>query len=581
MTNNTEKTDANKKYLEPTLHFTRKRIPVGSEEKSVKLMVSELVKKNQPLLSFPQFAKFEARGYEKSPVRSGKNTRFSDDGETLLADIIGYPRIDTMSQGNEEEPVLLVSVTPLVKISGDAMAATLQLHPPISTDFAIRKEPLPELLNEAGILFGIDQTALQTAQDVIAQGYSDFHDIPIAFGQPSQQGVDAYLQFAFEIGPIAGQIMEDGSIDFRERRIMIAVVKDELIATKIPEIPGTPGTNVLGQEIEPEGGAELEIKIHQDVIFIEKSGEIKATKDGILTVVNGCEIKVCSKQEIRTDIDYATGNIESKSCVIIYGAVQPGFKVITGGDLEIKKEVMSATLFSEANIVIKGGITGKKTEIKALGDVDFFFIEQGQINSGGNVIMRKQSYYSDISARGSILCQAGTTIIGGNIIAGNSLTAFNVGSPNGKPSFLAAGVDIDRLNLQRELSQLLATQQDDIIQWLQRYGGSRKSKKIRNMEAEVSETKMKLLKLNLIPGSGLYSRVGDLRETADQTEQNEDESETNAIRIDKIFIDLKGTIFSGTEIRIGNCKLLIKKNITKRRLKLDQSLKRIIALPLK
>ncbi len=575
MTKSTEKPAV--KYLEPTFHFTRKRIMVGPEDRAHKVTVSELVKQNQPLLSFPEFKKFSDRGYEKSPIRAGKFTHFSNDTELLLSDTIGYPRVDVMEQGENEEPILLVSVTPLVKISDDRMTATLLLHPPISKDFAIRKEPLPELLKEAGILFGIDQNALQKAQEIIEENFNDFHDIPIAFGQPPKPGRDAYLKFAIEIGPIAGQLLEDGTIDFRERRIMIGVSKDELLATKIPEILGTPGIDVTGKEIEPEGGKELVINIKQDVSFDKNSGEIKATKDGILTVINDSEIKVCSKQEIHSDIDYNTGHIESKNCVIVHGAVQPGFKVVTGGDLEIKKEVMSATINSEANVVIKGGITGKNTVISALGDIDFKFIEQGRIESGGNIIMRKQSYYSDLSAKGAIRCQDFTTIIGGNVVAGGSLTVANVGSPNGTPAFLAAGVDMERLSMQRELTETLLTQQNDVIVWLQRYGGNARSRKIRKMEALVDETKMKLLKLNLIPGTALYSRVGALKVTS--TNDSSDGIETKGIRIEKIFIDLRGTAFAGTEVRIGNCKLLLKKTISKRRLKLNKSLKQIIALP--
>ncbi len=569
-----------KKYLEPTFHFARKRIPVGTEEISEKLTISELVKSDQPLLSFPEFEKFSEKGFEKSPVRSGKNTQFSEDGDTLLASAIGYPRIDIMPQKDNEEPILLVSITPLVKVSGDKMTATLLLQPPISKKCSVRNEPLPELLKEAGILFGIDQNSLQEAQGVIAKGYTDFVDIPIAHGIQSSLGTDAYLKFAFEIGPIAGQRLEDGSIDFRERRIMIATAKDELLATKISAVPGTTGIDVLGQELEPDGGKDVEIKIKQDVKFIKESGEIRATKDGILTVVNDCEIKVCSKQVILTDIDYNTGNIDSKSCVIINGAVQPGFKVHTGGDLEIKKEVMSANILSEANVVIKGGITGKKTQIKALGDIDFKFIEQGNIECGGNVVMRKQSYYSNLLAKGAILCNEGTTIVGGETISGDSLTTSHVGSSNSKPAFLAAGVDYERLVTQRELRKKLTAQEDEIIKWLQRYGGNRKSKKIRKMEADASETKMKLLKLNLIPGTGLYSRVGDLKGTLDNT-PDENDDEPQGIRIDKIFIDLKGTVLAGTVVRIGNCKLVIKKSISKRRLKLNKKMKQIIAAPIK
>jgi len=569
------------KYLEPTLHFSRKRILVGEDEDRMeKVTVAELVRKNQPLLSFPDFEKFAAKGFVKSPIRSGKNTHFSEDGETLIADIIGYPRVDTMNLDKDDEPILLISITPFVNISEGKMKATLILHPPIPDGFSPRSEPLTELLKEAGILFGIEQSSLQEAQEIIRNGYTDYQAIPIAFGIPAEPGEDAYLQFAFEIGPIAGQLLEDGTIDFRERRIMIGVAKDELIATKIPEVPGTPGIDVLGEEIEPEGGTPLKVRIKNDVTFSEETGKITATKDGVLTVVNNCEINVCSIQKIHGDIDYNTGNIYSKHCVIIHGAVQPGFKVISSGDLEIKKEVMSATLSSDANILIKGGITGKKTIIKALGDVDFRFIEQGRINSGGNVIVRKQSYYSDILAKGDIRCKGGTTIIGGDIVAGGHLTVDNVGSLTGEPTLLAAGVDFERLSIQSELSQQLIQQKNDIIQWLQRYSGSAKSKKIRHMEALVDETKLKLLKLNLIPGTGLYSRVGDSKDEPIE-EETKDNDEIKECQIEKIFMDLQGTIFAGTELRIGNCKLLVKNTISKRRVRLDKSLKQIIATPLR
>ncbi len=361
---------------------------------------------------------------------------------------------------------------------------------------------------------------------------------------------------------------------------MIGVSQGELLATKVPEVPGTSGMDVLGQEIEPEGGTPLEIKVKHDVEFLEEQGEVRATKDGILTIVNDSEIWVCSKQDLNGDVDFKTGNIDSKNSVVVHGAVQPGFKVTTLGDLEIKKEVMSATISSGANIVIKGGITGEKTTITSLGDIDFSFIEKGRIDSGGNVIIRRQSYYSNISAKGDIRCKPGSTIVGGNIVAGGYLTVDNVGTPNGQPALLAAGVDIERLQLYRELSQDLVQQQDDIIQWLQRYGGSTKSKKIRKMEALVDETKMKLLKLNLIPGTALYSRVGDLKDKAIE-EETEEDTETTKCQIEKISIDLQGNIFAGTELRIGNCTLLVKSNISKRRIKLQQNLKQIIASPMK
>ncbi|MBU1138313.1 MAG: FapA family protein [Proteobacteria bacterium] len=580
MENGNIETSQKKKYLEPTLHFTRKRLLVGEGDTAEKIIISELVKKDQPLLSFPDFANYSEKGYEKSPLRSGRNTHFSEDENTLLADTIGYPRIDIMEPEEGEEPTLLVSLIPLVKVSVDQMEATLILHPPVPNGFSTQSAPLPELLQEAGILFGIDQSALNQAQEIIQTGYNDFIDLPIAHGKVPEPGVDAYLRFELEIGPIAGRILDDNSIDFRERRIMIGVHAGELLATKIPAVAGTPGINVRGQEIEPEGGKDIKVKVANDAAFSEETGEARATKDGILTVVKDSVIKVCSRQEIPGDVDYTTGHINSLNCVTIRGSVQPGFKVSTGGDLEIGKEVMSATISSEANVVIKGGITGKKTTIKAFGDVDINFIEQGTIDSGGIVVIRKQTYYSNVSAAGDIRCRPGTTIIGGRLVAGGQLTVANVGSENCEPALLAAGVDVERLGLQEELRQDIRQQQDEIIQWLQRYGGNTRSKKIRKMEAKVDETKMKLLKLNLIPGTGLYSRVGTPTETS-ATDGDDQEIEARTLSIDKIHIDVSGTIYAGTELRVGNRILVLTNNVTNRRFKLNQNLKQIIAAPLK
>ena len=576
----TTKTDK-KKYLEPTFHFSRKCISVGENKGKIeKITVSELVRKGQCLLSFPDFEKFAKKGYEKSPIRAGKHTQFSEDGETLLAETIGYPRVDVMNLNKKDEPTLLISISPFVKVSANDMKAALILHPPIPNGFTAKSESLSELLQEAGINFGIEKSAFLKCQKIISNGYNDYYVIPIANGIPPEAGKDAYLQFAFEIGPIAGKILEDGTIDFRERKLMIGVSRGELLATKIPAVPGTPGMNVFGQKVEPEGGLPLDIMIKHDVEYLEENGEVRATKDGILTVVNDSEIWVCSKQDILGDVDFNTGNIDSRNSVIIHGAVQPGFKVKTLGDLEIQQEVMSATITSNANIVIKGGITGKKTVISSLGDVDLNFIEQGHIDSGGNVVVRKQSYYSDISAKRDIRCKPGSTIIGGNIIAGGHLTVDNVGSQNGKPSLLAAGVDIERLHLHNKLSQELIQQQDDIIQWLQRYGGSHRSKKIRKMEARVDETKMKLLKLNLIPGTILYSRVGALADKQGTEETMENAAKAKC-HIENIFIDIQGNVFSGTRLRIGNRKLMIKSTISRRRFKLKKNLKQIIATPIK
>jgi uncharacterized protein len=561
-----------KKYMEPVIHFMRKRIEVGQDETAAKMPVSEFVKAGQCLADFPEFSKYAQKGFEKSPLQAGSHTNFSKDGNSLLACVAGYPRIDTPKQKDEEEPLTIISLEPLVEINPDNMQATLCIQPPIPGSSPLIDEDLSQLLEEAGVIYGIDPDARQQARTFISELRNEFKRITIANGKSPGKGTDAELRFELEIGPLAGRLLDDGTIDFRERRIMVGVREGQHIATKIPVIPGSPGINVLGEVVEPEKGNDIKVNVANDATFSEEDMRVTAAKDGVLSVVNNTIIKVCSRQLIPTDIDFKTGNVESGNCLTLCGSVQPGFKVTAGGDLEIRGGVTSATVSSQANVVIKGGITGKNSRIQSLGDVDIRFIEQGTIESGGIVVVRIQSYYSRITAGSDIRCQGGSKVMGGDLIAGGNITVADVGSDNCESTLLAAGVDAKRLLFHKELQDSIVQQQNEIIRWLQLYGGSAKSKKVRGMEEEVADAKLKLLQLNLIPETGLYSRGGG-NDSSDQSEETGN--------IDKIRIDVHGTIFAGTRIRIGNRSMVVDKTVSSRQFHLQKNLKSIIASPLR
>jgi hypothetical protein len=139
--------------------------------------------------------------------------------------------------------------------------------------------------------------------------------------------------------------------------------------------------------------------------------------------------------------------------------------------------------------------------------------------------------------------------MGGKFIAEGNITLGNVGSENSTPSIIAAGTVADRLEHLQQLKTSVLEQQDAIIQWLQRYRGSSKSKKVRQMEQQLAETKLLLLRVNLIPGAGKYSRVAGPDEAPTAQIQNEDYNSEGGIPIENITIDVIGTIFAGTMIK--------------------------------
>jgi hypothetical protein len=63
--------------------------------------------------------------------------------------------------------------------------------------------------------------------------------------------------------------------------------------------------------------------------------------------------------------------------------------------------------------------------------------------------------------------------------------------------------------------------------------------------------------------------------------KGEDYNSEGGIPIENITIDVVGTIFAGTMIRIGNYAMKLEKTVSKRKFKLNAGGKRIIVGPLK
>jgi uncharacterized protein len=568
-----------KKVLEPTYHFATDFVKIGDDYTTDKIPVTELVMAGQLLADFPNFPRFAAKGFAKAPVEPGEYAELSRDEEAIVATVPGYPKVVKIRRKDQPDPVTVISIEPLLQIPADSMQVTLAVHPPLAEGRSLQGCDLPALIADQGIVFGIDPLAIEAVKSFLESREPEFKSFIIARGQAVGKSTNAFLRYDMEIGPIAGKLLENGTIDFRERRIMVPVRADQCIATKIPSVQGTPGINVYGQETPAPAGKDLKVEVLNDAKFSRDTLQVTATKNGVLSIVNDSTIKVCSHQIVLGDIDYQTGNIESMNCITIRGSVQPGFRVTVGGDLEISGEVTSAKIISHGNLVVRGGITGKNSILEAQGDADINFIEQGTLKCGGMVVIRQESYYGDITAGTNIRCHQASKIIGGTLFTEGSITTGDVGSENCRPAFLAAGVMIERLLHFNKLKASVVEQQDAIIRWLQRYHGSSTSKKVKNMEKELADLKLLLLRINLIPGTGIYSRAGGSEDEI--TEPGEEYSSAGGIAIEKISLDVFGTIFTGTRIQIGNCSMINAKTVSGRQFKLHPNRKSIIAVPLK
>lgn len=567
-------------HIEPTICFTTEKIKISENYPLEKLPVTALVEKDQVLVEFTDTDLPETEKLLQRTVVAGTSTYFSEDSNQVLAYVAGYPRIDFYPIDGSEEKALYVSVEPLFHLSDDNMEASIVINP-LLYNKTLSSEDLYQMLAGSGIVSGVDYKQLHLVKECIRNKSTDSNHIVVARGRETIAGTNAYLKFLMEIGPIAGEVLSDGSIDFRERKIMVPVSAGQVIAAKVPATRGTIGISVLGERLEPRSGLDIEVKTLNDAVYSPETLQISATSDGVLSVVQDNVVMVCSKQDIPGDIDYSTGNIESRNCVVIHGSVFPCFQVQTRGDLEIKGSVMSAQVSSLANIVIKGGITGNSSLVQASGDVDIFFIEQGQISCGGNCVIRKQCYYSHISAGGNIRCKEHSTIAGGELICEGNISLGDVGAKGADPAFIAAGVVAERLYQSRKLKQRLEEYKASIIQRLKGFSGVARIKRLRSLKIGIKKMKLQQLRINMIPGTSLYVSSPEEDDPSqpvrDGAENNQTDRENDYIS--SISVDVYGTIFAGTLLQIGNRTLTVENTIAKRRFKLDDSKRYIIAIP--
>jgi uncharacterized protein len=531
--------------LIPTFLFQTETV---TDKERHSFQTTELVRKDQPLVQLiqPPAGKPPPR---PSELVTGDHTRLSDDKVSLLAEVDGYPLLSQKTSKGID--LVMISLLPLVSISEDKMQASICLYPPVSNGPELTGNLLFDILTCNDVRFGMTREYLNELLTRCKKERSILKDEVIARGLLPLDGKDSFLRFTIEVGPLPGKVLGNGKIDFRERKMFVGVTKGQTIATRVPPTDGTPGINVLGGEIPQTPGQSLTVTVSDDAEFNEESGIIRATHSGILSLVNENSIKVCSKQVISGNIDYSTGNIESQDAVEISGTIIPGFKVSTHGDLLIGGNARSATIKCQGSLVIKGGILGEQCRVTVEGDADLSFMEQGHLRVKGKVIIRKQAYYARIMADGEIHCEENSQIMAGFLMSASSLNLGNVGSANSPPALLAAGIAPGRyLRYLKMRSQFRDIEQERLT-FLQRYGLEQKIEERKSLEESIDTLYQDMTRLNLIPG----------------TNANTADSGANYLR--KITITVQGTIFSGTELQIGNATTTIENTLSNVRFLLD------------
>lgn len=309
-----------------------------------------------------------------------------------------------------------------VQIAPDEMAADISLTPAHGGK-AVSLEDLMRALVEAGVLFGVDEAALQQVFASAGAG-----PVRVAAGVSPEDGMDTVFEELIP-EPIdrAPKVNESGLIDYREHGSITMVQSGAPLMRRIPPTPGVIGHSIRGRALAPHPG-------HDEPFAAQLPGAQVASDDPNLlqAAVSGMPVRVKSGIMVEpilrvAEVNMTTGNIHYDGTVQVDGDVLQSMKVQASGDIVVKGLVDGGLLQAGGSIKVSGGVIAH-AQLRAGGAVSARFAEGAHIEAGTVIAL-------DDMALECVLCSLNQIIIGaaaprrGRLIGGSATAMMLIKTP--------------------------------------------------------------------------------------------------------------------------------------------------------
>ncbi len=379
--------------------------------------------------------------------KAGLNVRLSDDKLSFHAEAFGYAVISSHQ----------VSILPPLLLSKDKMAACFVNLPPIGPPRPIPEVPLREAIARMGIQHGLDEGAISR----LCAGEIEERIVAVAQGTAPVNGLDGQTHLKVEVAAQPGKVLEDGTIDFRERNVVANVSAEDLIAVYTKATKGAPGTAVTGEPITAADGKDARPQAGENVRVQEDAETVQffATTAGHVRFSDNT-ISVQASFQVSGDVSHKTGgNVDFVGDVAVAGTVTSGFTVKAGGAVTIGGGVdVGARVEAGGDVVVRYGITGPTASVKAGGDVFAKFIANATVEAKGDVVVGGYIHNAVVRAGGHIrvhgrgrLKKQTSAVVGGSLMAKESVHVASAGSAFDTQTRLIAGVDPNYLERMQKI----------------------------------------------------------------------------------------------------------------------------------
>ena len=110
------------------------------------------------------------------------------------------------------------------------------------------KEMVLKILDDAGITFGINETAIE-------RGIKGLTAFTAAEGQLPIAGENAYIDRKFDLSTQGKPVVDEyDKVDYKNMNLFVLAKENQTLAIRIPQTKGTPGRNIYGDIVPAQNG---------------------------------------------------------------------------------------------------------------------------------------------------------------------------------------------------------------------------------------------------------------------------------------------------------------------------------------
>jgi uncharacterized protein len=337
--------------------------------------------------------------------------------------------------------------TAKVEVAKDKMSALLIIECAYDGEH-LSVDDIKAACKAVGIRFGLKRSKVERLLEKSFEGKGgDKIEGEIAYGVQPKHGKNAHFRplvtlFSDKLRKPAEK--EGGKVDLRDLGDIDTVKPGERIYQKIPLTEGKPGRNVLGEDLPPTPGKDVELQISPGTQLCEQDPNVLvAGREGLARVIEE-RMEVDNVYSL-PELTPKQGHIKFNGSVIISGDVSPEMKIIATGDVVVGGFVESATIRCQGEITVIAGASGKLYETPVEGRkyncllesgnrINIAFANQIDIKAKRDVFVHKQLSHCNVTAASLLVGQGikpNGKLIGGTINVSKSVDVGHLGAPAG------------------------------------------------------------------------------------------------------------------------------------------------------